>query len=148
MEFALVSIIFFTMLFGIIQYGLFFSDSIGARQGVRDGARSGVVLTFPACGSATTDVARLACNTKTQIGAITGPAYVKVLTPDGWAKGKALVVCGMVKASAALGLVPMPNDGLIMTKTQMPIENTTSVPSGTFPHTDTPPAGADWTWCS
>jgi hypothetical protein len=147
-EFALVSLIFFPILFGIIQYGLFFSDSIGARQGVRDGARSAVVMTFPSCGGATTDVARLACNTRSQIGAISGPAFVKVVTPDGWVKGKALVVCGMVQASGALGLVPMPNGGIITTKTQMSIENTTTEPSGTFPYADTPPAGADWSWCS
>lgn len=146
-EFALVSVIFFPLLFGIIQYGMFFTDSIGTRQGVSEAARSGVVKSFPACAGAASDVARLRCTTKTLIGPISGPAYVKVMAPEGWVKGKPLVVCGMVRTDAALGLVPMPNDGLIMSKTQMSIEADTTPPSGTFPSADTPPAGVDWSWC-
>ncbi len=146
-EFALVSVIFFPLLFGIIQYGMYFADSIGARQGVTEAARAGVVKSFPACSGASTDVARLICNTKTQMGAITGPTYVKVMAPEGWAKGKPLVVCGMVRTDGALGLVPMPNGGIIMSKTQMSIEDDTSVPSGTFPSAETAPSGADWAWC-
>lgn len=146
-EFALVSVIFFPVLFGIIQYGMYFTDSIGARQGISEAARAGVVKSFPACGGSSTDVARLICNTKAQVGAITGPTYVKVMAPQGWVKGKPLIVCGMVHTEGALGLVPMPNGGLIMSKTQMSIEVDDTAPSGTLPTAETPPAGADWSWC-
>ena len=148
-EFALVSGILFLVIFGIIQYGLFFNDSLNARQGVREAARQGVVRNFPACGTATTDLDKLRCTTKKEVGALTGSTYVKVLTPaGGWAKAKPLTVCAMVHSDGAIGLLPMPNDGWIMSKTQMSIEQATApVPTGTA-GADTLPAGADWSWCS
>jgi hypothetical protein len=148
-EFALVSGILFLVLFGILQYGLYFNDSLNTRQGVREGARQGVVRNFPSCGTATTDLDRLKCNTEHEIGALTGPTYVKVVTPaGGWAKAKPLTVCAMVKSDGALGLLPMPNDGWILSKTQMSIEQAaTPLPTGTA-SADTLPSGATWSWWS
>src|SRR5689334_14442289 len=48
-EFALVAPVLFLVLFGIIDYGIWFADSISARQAVRDGARRGVVENFSGC---------------------------------------------------------------------------------------------------
>src|SRR5690348_16558602 len=45
-EFALVSTVLFLVLFGIIQYGMFFNDSLNARQGVREAVRQGIVKNF------------------------------------------------------------------------------------------------------
>ena len=42
-EFALVAPILLLLVFGIIEYGLWFSDSLATRQGVREAARQGVV---------------------------------------------------------------------------------------------------------
>lgn len=148
-EFALVSGVFFLLLFGIIQYGLFFNDSLNTRQGVREAARQGVVRNFAACGSATNDLDKLRCNTKKEIGALTGPTYVKVVTPaGGWAKGKPLTICAMVESDGGLGLLPMPGGGWITSKTQMSIEQATApLPTGSA-SADTLPAGVDWGWCS
>lgn len=148
-EFALVSTLFFLVLFGIIQYGLYFNDSLNARQGVREAVRQGVVRNFPSCGTATNDLDRLKCNTKAEIGAITGPTYVKVVTPaGGWAKAKPLTICAMVSSNGGLGMLPMPNGGWILTKTQMSIEQAdTPLPTGSA-SADTLPAGASWSWCS
>ena len=74
-EFALVSSLLFLIMFGILQYGLYFNDALSARQGVREGARQGVVRNFtPLTGCATqpTDMDKLRCNTKQQIDALTG----------------------------------------------------------------------------
>src|SRR5437868_13503743 len=38
-EFALVSPLLFTLLFGIIDYGLYFADALSVQQGVSDAAR-------------------------------------------------------------------------------------------------------------
>ena len=148
-EFALVSGVFFLVLFGIIQYGLYFNDALNARQGVREAARQGVVRNFPACGSATTDLDKLRCNTRKEIGAITGPAYVKVVTPTGgWTKAKPLTVCAMVKSDGGIGMLPMPHGGWISSKTAMSIEQATApLPTGTA-GADALPAGVDWSWCS
>ena len=144
-EFALVTPIFFLIIFGIIQYGLYFYDATGTRNGVREAARMGVVKTFPACNGASTDWDKLKCNTKEQVDAVTGPTYVNVSAPDGWAKGKRLVVCAMVASDGGIGLLPMPDNGLIKTKTQMSIE-VDGAPSGSASF-DAAPAGASWSWC-
>src|SRR5689334_20115931 len=80
-EFALVSTLLFLIMFGVLQYGLYFNDALSTRQGVREGARQGVVRNFtaqPGCTSETTDMDRLRCNTRKQIDALTGTEYVKV----------------------------------------------------------------------
>jgi Flp pilus assembly protein TadG len=145
-EFALVAPILFLVLFGILQYGLYFFDAHGTRTGVREAARLGVVKTISACGGATDDLAKLNCTTEDLIDAITGPVAVKVHAPGGWDKAKPLVVCAMVQSDGAIGLLPMPNDGLITSKTQMSIEVATPAPTALVAE-DSPLAGADWSWC-
>ncbi|WP_426244020.1 TadE family protein [Nocardioides sp. LHG3406-4] len=127
MEFALVMPILFLLVFGILQYGLYFNDSLSTRQGVREGARIGVVQT-PITGCGTGQMAQLACETKKQIDALTGVEYVKVSAAS-WAKGSPLVVCAYVKSDGGVGLLPMPDGGWIFSKTQMSIEKDTPVPS-------------------
>ena len=45
-----------------------------------------------------------------------------------WAKGQPLTVCALVKTETP-GLLPMPDNGWIFSRTQMSIEKTTTVPS-------------------
>lgn len=147
LEFALVSTVFFTLVFGMLQYGLWFNDALNTRQGVREGARTGVVESFPACASASTNSARLICRTKDNIGAITGPAYVRVLAPEGWSTGKPLTVCAMVKSDGGVGLLPMPDGGWITSRTSMSIEQDSQA-AAWADAADTLPAGVDWDWCT
>ena len=141
-EFALVMPILFLVMFGIIQYGLYFNDSLNTRQGVREGARLGVVGNFDDEGSCTsTDkMAKLACKTGRRIDALTGDAYIKV-SASSWAKGQPLTVCALVKTETP-GLLPMPDDGWIFSRTQMSIEKTTTVPSPLNAQSATLPTGA------
>lgn len=144
-EFALVSGVLFLVLFGILQYGLFFNDSLNARQGVREAVRQGVVKNFSG-GTGATDMAKLASLTSNQVNAITGPTYVKVIPPSPWKKGSPLIICAMVKSNGAIGLLPMPDHGWITTKTQMSVEQDTPVPTGA---TISPVVtGHTWDWCA
>lgn len=127
MEFALVMPILFLVMFGILQYGLYFNDALNTRQGVREAARMGVVQT-PIAGCGTGYLGQLACETKNQIDALTGTEYVKVSAAS-WTKGAPLVVCAYVKTDGAVGLLPMPDDGWIFSRTQMSIEQTAVAPS-------------------
>lgn len=146
-EFALICTILLPLLMGMLQYGLYFSDSLSARQGVRQTARTGVVHTFATCGTATAELDKLRCTLKSNVGALTGTTYGKIYAPSGWAKGSPLVVCTIVDSGAkALGIVPMPGSGLIRTKTQMSIEVASPAPA-VLTSADAAPAGADWTWC-
>ena len=151
-EFALVSTLFFLILFGIIQYGLFFNDSLNTRQGVRETARQGVVRNFPSCAGASTDMEKLKCSAKNQIAALAGTSntYVKVIPPSpSWAKTKPLVVCALVKTDA-VGFLPMPNNGWVSSRTEMSIEQDAApLPTGMgSASADTLPAGPSWSgWC-
>lgn len=143
-EFALVSSLLFTIMFGVIQYGLFFNDALSTRQGVREGTRQGVVRNFAPCGTESTDMGRLKCNTRLQIDAVTGTEYVKVVRPLTWAKTQPLIVCAMVKSDGALGLLPMPNGGWIGYRIQMSIEqDATPLPTGAST-SDPLPAGVTY----
>lgn len=146
-EFALVAVFVFPLLFGMIQYGLLFNDYLQVRAGVREGARTGVVQTMPACGAASGTAALVKCYTKGQIAPVSGTVAARVVTPSGWHKGKPLLVCAVVKSAAAGGLVPVPGGGYVKARTQMAIEVDT--PAGTgFPLGDSDPSGDGWSWCS
>lgn len=145
-EFALVMPILFLVMFGIIQYGLWFNDALNTRSGVREGARVGVTAQFTETGcTAANQMDQLACKTAKRIDALTGTAYVKVST-SAWTKGTPLTVCALVKTETP-GLLSMPDDGWIFSRTQMSIENINGAPTvlngsyNSLPGTQTWPAG-------
>ncbi|QBR94085.1 TadE family protein [Nocardioides euryhalodurans] len=141
-EFALIMPILFLVVFGILQYGLWFNDSLNTRQGVREGARIGVVADFSTETGCTSggELDKLACKTKNRIDALTGTAYVKVNAAS-WTKAQPLTVCALVRTETP-GLLPMPSDGWIFSKTQMSIEKTTAPPAALTGTYGTLPAGA------
>ena len=109
----------------MVDYGLWFNDSLNVRQGVREAARMGVVENYStsSCPTAPSDMAKLACIAKDQIGSVAGPSYVKIIVPStGWKRTEPLTVCAMVAFHGVTGFVPLPNDGLIESKTTMSIE--------------------------
>jgi hypothetical protein len=147
-EFALLAPLLFALLFGIIQYGLWFGDSLSMKQGVREAARQGVVANFgtdTSCG--TSNGQRLLCTTKDRIGGITGAPLVKVVAPSGWVKGKPLIVCAQMDVTTPTGFIPLPNDGVITSKVEMSVENVDGVTSFSGAQ-DAPPPGKDWSWCT
>jgi Flp pilus assembly pilin Flp len=156
-EFALVVPILLAVMFGIIDYGLWFSDSLSVRQGVDEGARAAVVSQFGNCtdGSA---AERTACVVKARISANGGTAYVKVLVTgppsssgpgvaDDSTKGGQLKVCGLVKEAGLTGLTPMPKDSLITSQATKRIE-VTDPNSPVASYADDLPSGVDWDWCT
>src|SRR5690242_5562695 len=114
-EFALVSSVLFTVLIGMLQYGLFFNDALSTRQGVREAARLGVVRNFPTCGGQSTDITKLHCYAKSQIETAASAKYVRVVKPASWKRGQPLLVCAMVHADT-IGLLPMPSDGWVQSE--------------------------------
>ena len=134
LEFGLVSPIVFAVLFGTLTYGLWFNDSLNLRQGLREASRQGVVANYgtETCTmdyngtTPSANIKKLMCRAQSDIGAMTGETYVKVLlTPAGWVRGQELVVCGMVQADRLPGLVPLPGDRMIRWSSRMSIETAT-----------------------
>jgi len=89
-ECALVIPVLLMVLFGIMDYGLFFSNSLSLKQGVREAARQGVVANFGSACTMTWSTApssnlqKLGCTAVDRTGAVTGSTYVKIkLRPAG-----------------------------------------------------------------
>lgn len=151
-EFALVVPVLLLLVLGIIEYGLWFSDSLSTRQGVREAARQGVVANFgsDSCGltgaSGDENSRALMCTAQDRIGGIAGDPAVMVSAPQGWERGRPLVVCSQLRAGVVGGIVPLPNDRIIRSQVEMSIEVAT--PGTSFSGgSESPPAGADWSWC-
>ena len=158
-EFALVVPLLFMLVFGIIDYGRFFFDSISLRQGAREGARQGVVQLYPgtvlgsstACNTVSTLPAvgaRIACSAKAASDNTIGSpkVHINTVSDTWWAQGKQLLVCLASKENGP-GFVPFPANGALKTKTYMSIEVDSPVVNPTFV-ADTDPTGGNWTWCS
>jgi hypothetical protein len=147
----LVVPILLLLIFGIIEYGLWFSDSLSSRQGVREAARQGVVSNFGDGGcelsGASGDANSLAlmCTAQERIGGISGNPAIMVDAPEGWARGKPLIVCSQLVAGGT-GVVPLPNDRIVRSEVEMAIE--IAAPSTPFSGgAEAPPAGGSWEWC-
>ena len=154
-EFGLVSPLIFAIMFGVLSSGLWFNDSLNLRQGLREASRQGVVANY---GTATTcgatyspapsaNIGKLVCEAKREVASVTGKTYIKVVLPDGWVRGKELVVCGMTHAENIPGLVPLPDDRMIRFASRMSIEEADPAQVETG-GAEVPPAGVDWTWCA
>ena len=152
-EFALVLPILMVVIFGIVNYGLFFNDSLNARQGVREAARQIAVhnFTLPAGAAASCSVslgAKIKCITKSSVGALTGPAYVAVKPPTNWTRGSSITICTVVKPSSIARLVPMPSSARAMTSMSIEVDDSTltaATMATNFPSpADTLPAGLSW----
>jgi hypothetical protein len=175
-EFALVSPLLFTLLFGAIDYGLYFSDALTVQQSVADAARdatlsigslaanwsgSGSCPLLPTAvlaGSATNDLAKVACNLSDSTAPIGGGVVVvkvELVKPDGtptpvWAQPNRLRVCALTRHSAVLPFVPMPDGGTIASKTEMPIQPrnpTDPILLFNAVAQDAGIVGGDWKWC-
>ena len=147
-EFALVVPILIMLLFGIIDYGLYFANALGVRSGASDAARQIIVSNF----ATTCDTAFAATGpgsafiTKTEncVDAIGGIVDAKGTYEDPWEVGDNVIVCAAVDVDGVTGLTPMPASGLVTARVVLPIQATvapTSAPSG--------PTNPSWfeDWC-
>ena len=163
LEFALVVPVLLILVFGIIDYGLYFSNTLGARSGVREAARQGVVENFAAgdCSSSSVNsssgpanMRKLACLAVTETGATAGETYAMATfqddPPGGWSQGDMLVVCVVVTNKGVTGYSPLPGGGTTQTALRMRVEQDSVAPSRAVPgwraqHHGSPPGG--WSWC-
>jgi hypothetical protein len=157
-EFALVLPVLLLILFGIVDYGLYFTNQLAVNQGVQEATRQAVVgdlnSTPSDCGMAwsppepSVATKKLGCLVLERTKPIVGTMSVMIKVPaSGWAKGRSLTVCAVVKTAGLSGFVPLPGGGLGSAETKMTIEQLpdTSPPlptSGSEPSPD-----GDWSWC-
>jgi hypothetical protein len=144
------------LLFGIIEFGVIWSNQISFRQGVREAARTGVVANFGSTSScslhgttgASADMQKLMCTTKNRIGMSASNVYVKVLFDSTYAQGQGVVVCAQAPIKSYTGMfAPFLNGKFYKTKVEMNIEQTSSV-TETAGQEDVSGIGGSWSWCT
>ena len=104
---------------------------------------------FPGCG-AFTGMAAVACGAKSMSVTSGGTASARVFpavaatgaSTTAWTKGDLVVVCVAVRAASFTRFVPLPNSGVIQSKTVMSIENG-SAPTPVNFTGDTDPSGQE-----
>jgi Flp pilus assembly protein TadG len=164
-EFALVLPVLILILFGIIDYGLYFGDALDTRSGVASATRQAVVDNFTPCATSGTfapnsDSGYLACMVEARTDPLAGKTYVKVILPldatnsasteTGWYEGQSVVVCEATAATGVTGYVPLPTKGVIRVRLvaeieEHPADDGTQLDAGGADAT--PPGGWD-SWCT
>ena len=164
-EFALVLPVLALILFGIIDYGLYFGDALDTRSGVASATRQAIVNNFdptctpPGAFAAGSESGYLACMVEARTSPLAGTTYVKVILPTdatnpastatGWYAGESVVVCEATAATGVTGYVPLPSKGVIRVRLVSEIEqhpnDATQLDAGGADAT--PPGGWD-SWCT
>ncbi|MEO6144030.1 MAG: TadE family protein [Dermatophilaceae bacterium] len=153
-EFALVVPLLLLLVFGIVDYGRFFFDSVSLRQGAREAARQAVVQQYGACTGSNVGN-KIACSARAASDSTMGTG-LKVYIPEvTWKQGNQLLVC-MQSREQGTGFVPLPGGGMgygiLKTKVYMSIEKDRPpvLTSDTGHIGEGIPTGGDpWSsWCS
>ena len=162
-ELAIILPIFLLLVFGVIQFGITYNNLITLRQGTREAARQGAVGNFgstTSCsltgvsGSPSSDIQKLMCLTKQQVGLSFANTRVKVMsgsadfTSSGsFQKGEAIIVCVEYPVDAMAKFVtPVLGSAVLKTKTSMRIE--TSYSTTETGGQETALSGGNWGWCT
>jgi hypothetical protein len=167
-EFALIAPVLLALLFGIVDYGLYFADTLSVQQGLSSAARSATLApagsSGPQWGSATCSLPQdgpaetaalqpIACSVLDTVEPIGGQLFVRARLVDAagqptqdWAIGNRLRLCAISEHPPVLPFVPLPDGGRIRTHVDMPVQ-AAPVPLLMSPVGSAPPAGADWDWC-
>jgi hypothetical protein len=144
-----VAPILFLLLFGIIDYGLFFADDLGLRDGARLSARRGSLGDFgtaatctdptgtPRLGNSPTLAAwtvsaqlrSLACTAVNEASPVSGQVWVRIMLLDARnaeassETAVSLRICLIEKHEGLLPLIPLPGGGVDRAKVQIMFES-------------------------
>jgi Flp pilus assembly protein TadG len=159
----------FTLLFGAIEYGLYFADVQMIQRATADAAQDATLSVSntglhwtgtTSCVSnplSTSDLGKVVCNLTSSVQPLGGgQLYAEAEIRDGsgnpataWVQGNRLRLCAITRYVGVLPFVPLPGGGVISTRIDMPIQ-----PGGpanltlTEATMDLSSVGLDWSaWC-
>jgi len=156
-EFTIVMPLLMLLIFGVVEFGLAYSNKIAVRQGAvgnfGPAFTTGAPCYLTGAGTASAHVKNLMCLAKSEIGIDNEKTRVKILSgsPDFTAPGTfahtdSIVVCAQTPLDSVSGLfAPFLGGTVLHSKTSIRIEVSDLVESG---GAETPPEGGDWSWCS
>ena len=159
-EFALISVLLFSLLFGIIDFGFLFSQNVTIRNATQQAGRFAAVGDFgddEVCaldesvpeGEAYASTRALMCRLKDESGVDdAGLVRVKVALPDGYERGEPLLLCSEYSAHSVSGFFGFLLDGKVLhAKTKQRIEKVSTESDPLEPAAE-PAHDDDWSWCS
>lgn len=138
-EFAIVALLLFALIFGIVDFGNAYNDHISVRQGARDAARqavTGQIAGVPSCtinGSPTTNSVRnVVCLAKNRTGLTSSTRVaIDVNDQDGTGPGRGSIsVCVSHPLRSITGFFPMLDSKSVDSETQMRVEQTVAEAGG------------------
>lgn len=124
-EFALVSMLLFTLVFGIVQYGLYFWQLQGGAAAAREAARQSAVGRWDCTSLRSESTARVPAGgsdvtvTRGYVAATGGAAMSKPSTGDD-------VRVTISFATPTIGMLPMPNAGTVVSEARARVETVTA----------------------
>lgn len=152
-EFALVLPLLVLLLVGILDYGVWYADSLTVKHGAYEAARWGTTAAgepAPAdCGLPDQDlVHKTVCVARDRSTTAGGPVLVAVAVQgDRWVEGNELLVCTMTKTSLT-GLAPLPDDSIVRSLVVTRIEESAADPEmGRHRDGEDGDVAVDWSWC-
>lgn len=125
-EFGLISILLFTVLFGIIQYGLFFWQLQGGAAAAREGARYSAVGTWSCSTLSSEMTSRVPAGGSVTVTRTYIPDPAGTGTASSPKTGDDVRVTVSFSTVAVGGLVPMPNNGIVLSEAQARVEAVTA----------------------
>ena len=156
-EIAIIAVLLFSLLFGIIDFGYLFSQNVTLRNATQSAGRFAAVGDFgddTVCAldgdvpeAASTRALR--CLVKSEAGVDEGALRVKVALPEGYDRGEPLLVCSEYAASSMSGFFGFLIDGKVLhAKTRQRIEQVIDPEDGGLVAGAERPHGDDWSWCA
>jgi hypothetical protein len=147
-EFAIVLTLFLTLVFGMVEFGIDYSNYVSVRNGSREAARMGVVndlsgapacsingvtVTPPASPANTTDATNaLICKAKNRIDLASSKIKIKVIVPPSAQIGQTLQICADYPVTSITGLIaPFVNGKTLVSSVTMRLEQVPKVTSFT-----------------
>lgn len=137
MEFAISAVLLFSLLFGVIEFGLLYNSLIELRSTAREGGRLAVVdngCAYSAC-TTTADQQRdsLIQSIQGKLAGTARPANVSisVYTPSGKTVGSDVIICLNYTYTSMTGLFqPFLNNKILRAKADMRLEQPATFTSG------------------
>ena len=159
-EFALIALLLFSLLFGIIDFGYLYSQNVTLRNATQQSGRFGAVgdfgdddvcaLDVTAEGDADLKATRaLMCLVKSQASIDdSGDVRVKIALPDGYVRGEPLLLCSEYAAHSVSGFFGFVLDGKVLhAKSKQRIERLADEEDGALVAA-AEPAHDNWAWCT
>ena len=155
-EFALIALLLFSILFGIIDFGFLYSQNVTLRNATQQAGRFAAVADFgddPVCaleGSIPAETTRaVMCRVKAEAGVDDpGTVRVRVALPDGYDRGEPLLLCSEYAARSVSGFFGFLLDGKVLhAKTKQRIEKVDDEELPLEAASETAHDG-DWSWCT